>query len=48
MEKLKVLARNVKPTQIQLENYSKLRNHTRNTNLRFGTIVGLSDPDLDG
>lgn len=48
MDKIKVLRRNVKPTQEQFANYHQSRNHMRSTNLRFGKIVILSDQDLDG
>lgn len=41
----------ISPTKEQLQNYNTMRkngNITRNTNLRFGKIVFLSDSDLDG
>ena len=49
MSKLKVLNRNVVPSQTQMVDYHKNNNRMRPTkNLRFGKIVVLSDQDLDG
>jgi hypothetical protein len=49
---IKVVSRNVKPTQEQIGNYLNIRKQgnicIRNTNLRFGKLIVLSDEDLDG
>jgi DNA gyrase/topoisomerase IV subunit B len=48
MQQFKVINRNIKPTTEQMTNYRQSHNHQRNTNLRFGKIIILSDQDLDG
>ena len=47
---IKFKKKNVTPTEEQLVEYrSQLgKSYTRNTNLRFGKIIILSDQDLDG
>lgn len=50
LTKIKVKARNVTPTNEQMLEYKQNvgRLTSRNTNLRFGKLVVLSDQDLDG
>jgi hypothetical protein len=47
---IKIKARNVKPTSAQVAQYRTWAGSMciRNTNLRFGKLVVLSDQDLDG
>lgn len=47
---VKIVKRNVKPSNEEINSYLATRgvNHIRNTNLRFGKIVIMSDQDLDG
>ena len=50
VQNIKVKAKNVKPTPDQLRTYVQQQGRltTRNTNLRFGKLIVLSDQDLDG